>query len=181
LVKALRLILPLASVALIAGTAHALVLCTMPDGKTYAADEPPPGCVAKSKEVTPTTGTRESPDRAAAVRPPPSTAQAERQQQERMIDRALEIDRRRRVQAVAMQTMVNRSYSNGRFLEGTLTNSADFPVYGVSVCIDSGNVCRYTAPPTLRPGAQGAFSFPTNLLGVPDWRVTWDVFPQATE
>src|SRR5713226_7538384 len=100
----------------------------MPDGKTFAAYEPPPGCVVKSQYVAPTPETRESPDRAAAAHPTPGVAQMERQQQqqERTINGALEIDRRRRVQAVAMQSVVNRFYSNGHFIEGTLMNGADF-------------------------------------------------------
>ena len=54
---------------------------------------------------------------------------------------------------------------------------ADFPVYGVHICVDSGNFCQYMAPSTLPPGALGTFSFPTNLLGVPDWKISWDVIP----
>jgi hypothetical protein len=40
-------LLALASLV-VPGTAHALVLCATPDGKTYVGDKPPPGCEVKS-------------------------------------------------------------------------------------------------------------------------------------
>jgi hypothetical protein len=41
-------LIAIASVVL-SGSAYALVLCTTPDGKTYAGDTPPPGCKVKSE------------------------------------------------------------------------------------------------------------------------------------
>jgi hypothetical protein len=90
-----------------------------------------------------------------------------------------EMNRRRAVQAIAMRNISNKPDGNGRFIEGTLENRADFPVYDVRICLDSGNVCQHTS--TLQAGGQATFSFRTNLLGVPDWKVTWDVVPGSGE
>ena len=43
-----RLIVIAVASLTLSGTAQALVLCTTPDGKTYAGDKPPPGCEVKS-------------------------------------------------------------------------------------------------------------------------------------
>jgi hypothetical protein len=145
-----------------------LVLCTTRDGKQYAGDTPPPGCVATAPRTT-------------AAAPATSGPAVETPRARAAETRDAEIDRRRRVRAITLQSIVNRAYSNGRFLQGTVANGADFPVYGVRICVDSGNTCRSMTPPTLDPGARGAFSFPTNLLGVPDWVIAWDVVPHAGE
>ena len=88
-------------------------------------------------------------------------------------EQSAEMNRRSRVQAVAMRSIANNTYSNGRFIQGTVANAADFPVYNVRICLENGSVCQSAA--TLPPGAQATFSFPTNLLAVPDWKVTWSV------
>ena len=90
-------------------------------------------------------------------------------------EQGAEMNRRRHVQAIAVRGIANKTYGNGRFIEGTIVNGVDFPVYDVRICLDRGNVCRYMA--TLQSGAEVTFSFPTNLIGVPDWKVTWDVVP----
>jgi hypothetical protein len=50
-----RLTWPLSAiiVGVACGAAHALVLCTTPDGKTYAGDKPPADCKVKSEYVNP--------------------------------------------------------------------------------------------------------------------------------
>lgn len=48
--KEILVVLALASSAT---AAQALVLCTMPDGKSYAGDTPPPGCQVKSQYASP--------------------------------------------------------------------------------------------------------------------------------
>ena len=90
-------------------------------------------------------------------------------------EQGTEMNRRRNIQALAVRNIANKAYGNGRVIEGTIANGVDFPVYDVRICLDSGNVCRYMA--TLHSGAEATFSFPTNLIGVPDWKVTWDVVP----
>lgn len=60
-VRSLSLI-AIASLTL-SGTAQALVLCTMPDGRTYVGDKPPPGCeVKRSYQPAPEA---QAPDKAA--------------------------------------------------------------------------------------------------------------------
>ena len=90
-------------------------------------------------------------------------------------EQGVEMNRRRHIQAIAVRDIANRTYSNGRFIQGTIANGVDFPVYDVRICLDRGSVCRYMA--TLQSGAEVTFSFPTNLIGIPDWKVTWDVVP----
>jgi hypothetical protein len=48
-------------------TAHALVLCTTPDGKTYAGDKPPPGCEVKSRYTSPPAPAEPQPAEPAAA------------------------------------------------------------------------------------------------------------------
>jgi hypothetical protein len=43
-----RIVLTVVVSLTLSGATEALVLCTMPDGKTYVGDEPPPGCEVKS-------------------------------------------------------------------------------------------------------------------------------------
>jgi hypothetical protein len=163
---------------LAAPSASALVLCTTPDGRTFAGDEPPPGCVAKGERLDPKRDPERSTPKADVLAPndPPVNSGPEHpfgaEQQ------AAEMDRRRRIPAIAMRSIANMHYENGRFLQGTVANAADFPVYDVRICVDSGNTCRTMVPSTLHPGAQATFSFPTNLIGVPDYIVTWDVVPR---
>jgi len=151
--------LVIASVLGASGVATSLVLCTTDEGKTYLGDEPPPRCAKTKKRADSIPAELPTPVR----QPAPQNA---------------EIDRRRQIRAIAMQRVMNRTYANGRFIQGSVANGADFAVYGVRICIDSGNFCQYMAPSTLQPGAQGTFSFSTNLMGVPDWMVMWDVVPQ---
>ena len=42
-----------AAVLVLSGTARALVICTMPDGNTYAGDKAPPGCNVKNQYHAP--------------------------------------------------------------------------------------------------------------------------------
>ena len=163
---------------LAARSASPVVLCTTPDGRTFAGDEPPPGCVARKERLDQNRDPERSAPKADVVAPsdPPADPSAEHPFGAEA--QAAEMDRRRRTPAIAMRSIVNLHYENGRFLQGTVANAADFPVYDVRICVDSGNTCRYTTPSTLPAGAQGTFTFPTNLVGVPDYIVTWDVVPR---
>src|SRR5262249_60648826 len=91
--------------------------------------------------------------------------------------KSAELDRRRRMKAVEFLRVSSRNDAkDGRFLEGTLANRADFPVYSVQVCV--GGTCRPVVPSTLQPGAQATFSVPVRsdeLSGKPN--VTWKVDP----
>jgi hypothetical protein len=163
------------------GAASALVLCTTEDGKTYMGDEPPPRC-AVTKELTDSIPAElPTPVRHPTAARDPAAEQRAREGLLRAAEQNTEIDRRRHIRAITMQRMMNRTYANGRFIEGSVANGADFAVYGVRICIESGNFCQYMAPSTLQPGAQGTFSFPTNLMAVPDWRVMWDVVPDEAQ
>jgi hypothetical protein len=157
----------------------ASVLCTTRDGKIFAGDEPPPGCTAKGERLDASSQHSKS----KTELPEPGNLPVERDGEHPVGPeaQAAEMDRRRNTPAIAMRSIANTQYANGRFVQGTVANGADFPVYGVRICADSGNVCQSIVPPTLPPGAQGTFSFPTNLLGVPDYVVTWDVVPHGTE
>lgn len=160
-----------AAAAIVAPTrAGALVLCTLPDGKPYAGDDPPPGCVVKSQYVEPTPEGTPTPQPGAT--PTPDTLVMTR---ERERAREREIERRRQAPAVTLENIVNRRYVNGRRVEGTLANEADFPVYAVRICVEHGRVCQYADPPTIEPGGRAGFSFPSATAAVPDWKITWDV------
>ncbi len=74
-----------------------------------------------------------------------------------------------------------KQYRNGRLFEGTVANGAEFPVYGVQICIEYGRRCQAVAPSTLVPGAQGTFSFEVLGWDAPDYRITWDVVPVAEQ
>ncbi len=152
------------------GVASALVVCTAKDGTVHVGDEAAPECAAKGES------TGSDPAKLPPVSRP--TTRSVPADDNRRRERDAEVDRRRHIQAIAMQRVMNQTYGNARFVQGYVVNIVDFPVYGVQICIDSANACQLMTPSTLQPGAQGAFSFPTNLLGVPDWRVIWDVVPR---
>jgi hypothetical protein len=162
-----------------APSVFASVLCTTRDGKTFAGDEPPPGCTVRGERLDTTPNSQHSTPKPAD----PGNVSVERDREHPVGPeaQAAEMDRRRNTPAIAMRSIANTQYANGRFVQGTVANGADFPVYAVQICADRGNVCQSIVPPTLPPGAQGTFSFPTNLLGVPDYVVTWDVVPHGTE
>jgi len=143
--------------------AHALVLCTTPDGKTYAGDKPPPGCVVKGEYVNPTP----APETPTPVGQPAPTATpdpmaswheqhaAERDRQQKT---AVELERRKTVAAVVVEKWYWVAGNFGRSsVEGWVRNVADFEVYGTRVCLL--DACVPTNPMTLQPAMSGVFHF----------------------
>jgi hypothetical protein len=111
--------------------------------------------------------------------PAPTTDERLRKHQEAeaAVAKRYELERRKQVKAVAFEGVYRRNdEKRGDLLEGTVTNSASFPVYDVQVCLE--DTCRSTSPPTLQPGAQGMFSVslkPDRFSG--SARVVWRVEP----
>jgi hypothetical protein len=157
-----------------------MVQCKKPDGSLYVGSSPPENCVPvgtlRSQGHGDDGGASWKP---GAFLPTPTPAPGPETQRKAEAEAAKkrEMEERKRTPAVALQGMYNRSYRNGRFVEGTVANGASFAVYNVRVCIDNGARCQYTAPSTLYPGAQGTFSFEVLYTEIPDWAVTWDVTP----
>ena len=154
-----------------------LAQCKKPDGSLYVGMMPPENCTPVGSLRAPAAPKRgdsswQPRDFKPAVAPRPDgtvrdTAEANQG----------ETARRRAITAVAIQNMVVKPSRNGRSFEGTLANRAEFPVYGVRVCIDNGRRCQEAAPATLFPGAQSTFSFEVVGGENPEWTITWDVVP----
>jgi len=62
------------------------------------------------------------------------------------------------------------------FVQGTVANSATYPVHNVLVCIKG--ICGYAVPSTVQPGRSARFRVRARLERYergPDYRITWDV------
>jgi hypothetical protein len=157
-----------------------MVKCKKADGSLYVGPTPPENCVPVGTLRAPGGGSGSS-WKAGEFLPTPTPAPPmdEQQRQQAEAARKKQIEERRAMPAVVLQNTYNRVYRGGPIIEGTVANSASFPVYSVRVCM--GDVCQPASPSTLQPGAQGTFSFPVSHRGFPDWKVTWDVVPEGSE
>jgi hypothetical protein len=162
-----------------------MVKCKKPDGSLYIGPTPPEDCVpvGSARDRSSEGGGASWKPGEFLPTPTPAPSAGEHGKPEVEAARLREIEERRKAPAVVLQNMYNRLYSNGRFVEGTVANSASFPVYGVRICVEGH--CDYTSPSTLQPGAQGTFQFPARRNYSFDegstWQITWDVLPVAEQ
>ena len=154
-----------------------LVKCKKPDGSLYVGPMPPENCTPVGSLRAPAAPKEgDSSWRPGDFRPTPAPT-PDSGAAEAVAAKKAEIDRRRGVEALAIQSMQVKAYRNGQFFEGTVANGADFPVYDAKICIQRGKRCESLRPSTVHPGATATFLFEVIGWDVPDYRITWDVVP----
>jgi hypothetical protein len=153
-----------------------LAKCKKADGSLYVGSSPPAGCTSVGSLRSSSGESTGSSWKPGALRPKPTVA-PDTSAADAGAARKKEIERKRAITALAVQTMVVKRYRNGLFFEGTIANGAEFPVYSARICIEHGSRCEPIAPSTLQPGAQGTFTFEVGIFNAPDYNITWDVVP----